>query len=262
MSEKPYKPSRRKVERAHKSGKTYKCQLITSAFVIFALFQGALFFGGHLPWVGYKILLEYGVELEMVRLHQAGTEAWYYLLNFVGGCLILSCLLCVFGALLQGVRISPEAVMPKAARLNPIGGIQRVLRSAVTGILPLFTKLLFLSLVLASVLLPEIRSLAAVAGSPADLLRVWHSAASWIVNCGAAGLLVLGLGEYMVRKRRFYRELGMSHEEMRRELREDEGDPALKAQRMAWFQALLFSGVPRRLRGTQVVIVKRAKGIN
>src|SRR6185295_10003714 len=61
-------------------------------------------------------------------------------------------------------------------------------------------------------------------------------------------LLVLGVLDYFKKRRAFYRELGMSLDEVRREHREEEGDPLIRSIRRSMQQALVYQDLVERVR--------------
>lgn len=70
-------------------------------------------------------------------------------------------------------------------------------------------------------------------------------------------LSVLSGLDYWVRRRAFMRSVSMSAEELKQELKQDEGDPALKSYRRSLHEALALQDLARRIRTTRVIIVER-----
>jgi len=73
-------------------------------------------------------------------------------------------------------------------------------------------------------------------------------------------LLVFGVVQLLWRHWRFMAENGMSFEELKREYREDEGDPYQKAERRGLHEALLLQQLEQRVRKASVILIDR--GIN
>ena len=73
-----------------------------------------------------------------------------------------------------------------------------------------------------------------------------------------AGLLFLGGVEYLLKRRRYMRDLSMTHDELRQELREEEGDPFVKAARNMLHSSLAYEEMAARVRASKVLIVERA----
>ena len=143
------------------------------------------------------------------------------------------------------------------AGIDPAGGVKKIVkglcRSYVTllkaaGLAAVFC--LTIGSVADRVLFDAVaESSQALALGRSMMLRVWCPA--------LAALLVLGLTEYMLERRRFTAELSMSLDELRQEMKDDEGDPHVKASRRQMHRALAYEELVARVRASRVVIVER-----
>ena len=80
----------------------------------------------------------------------------------------------------------------------------------------------------------------------------------WELLCIAAVVLILwGIADFGLKRRVFYRELSMSYDELKREVRDQEGDPHLKSARFAEHQSFLQQDLVARVRKSKVIIVER-----
>lgn len=61
--------------------------------------------------------------------------------------------------------------------------------------------------------------------------------------------------EYFVKKRRYNCELSMSIDELKREYKEDEGDPHIKSQRKSLHEAILMQKIEEKVKKAKVIIV-------
>ena len=68
---------------------------------------------------------------------------------------------------------------------------------------------------------------------------------------------VLGIGERWYRKYDFLKEQRMTDEEIRREMKDSEGDPLVKSQRRTLYKELALGEMKQRVRQARVIIVKR-----
>jgi flagellar biosynthesis protein FlhB len=68
---------------------------------------------------------------------------------------------------------------------------------------------------------------------------------------------LLGGADLLVQRLKFKRELGMTYEELQKELKEDEGDPHVKGNRQAMQRALTYGEVMQRVRQAKVIVVER-----
>lgn len=161
------------------------------------------------------------------------------------------------GALVAGVAqvgIAPLAPSFQWARLDPLAGVRRLLGGRALGEL---AKSGVLILLVGDVLSGSLRRLAgALAGI--DGARV-----QWAVigrEVQRLSLELLGLGavlagvDYLLQRWRVERELRMTRQEMREELRETEGDPFWRARRRERARALARVRMMRQVERATVVV--------
>jgi flagellar biosynthesis protein FlhB len=142
------------------------------------------------------------------------------------------------GALQTGGHLSLEPLAPRLERVDPVRGLARLLSPARLAALGL--GLLKSALVVAAALHGWRDGAAVLAQLPrteapgaALLALLWPLA--WRL-CGA--LLLLGAADLLVVRWRHRRRLRMSRDEVRREAREDQGDPRLRSERRRVHRAL------------------------
>jgi len=157
------------------------------------------------------------------------------------------------GLLATGANFAPGALSPRADRLDPFRGLRRLAAPANLAAVALgIAKGAVLVAVAAAWFRGAAAGLAGLArAEPSALLRaspaLLELALRLAVVFAAFGLLDLALA-----RRRHRRALRMSREEVRREQREDEGDPAHRAERRRIHRALLQAGPVRK--ATVVVV--------
>ncbi len=137
------------------------------------------------------------------------------------------------GVLQVGARVAPEALAFRWDRLDPVRGLRRLVSPA---------QLLQIGLRLAEValaLLLAARRLSGAARALSQLPRLEPAAAAAVAapllraltwEIGAL-LLAFGLADLGIQRRRHRRALMMTREEVRRDQREEEGHPHLRAER-------------------------------
>jgi type III secretion protein U len=170
----------------------------------------------------------------------------------VGACALAAALA---AAVLQaGIGFHPAAVRPRLDRLHPGRGLERLLAPAQLARVALALgkgTVLFAVLwewwrgaasTLAS--LPRIRG----PGAAASAIPLVASLALRL----AVALGVIGLVDLALERRRVHRALRMTRDEVRRELRDDEGDPERRAERRRAHRALVETGLIAR--ATVVVV--------
>ncbi len=250
MSEKKYKPTRRKLREARKQGDVVHSRELNSlaAFVALwiCLWLGGSYWWRHLANIVDRAMLAVGAT--------SGTAPGPWIdaaqslaLDMVW---ILGPLLCVgvaavvlVGGLQTRGMISFTPIVPKFERLNPA---QRLRTLFSTRHVFDLGKMLFKTLALLGVLFYCIRgsldSLAKTAYAPVgDLLPV-GATLIWRLMGGMAVVFAMGAGlDYAHQFYEFLKKHKMSIEELRRDYRETDGDPHTKSRRRAVARDLLFN---------------------
>jgi type III secretion protein U len=158
------------------------------------------------------------------------------------------------GAVQAGLGFHPAALRPSLARLDPLRGLRRLCAPAQLGRAAL-------ALGKAAALLAILLGWWRHAARPlASLPRAAGVGASWggvalltpLLLRLAAALALVGLVDLALERRRLRGALLMTRDEVRRELREDEGDPARRAERRRVHRALVEAGAVAR--ATVVVV--------
>ena len=168
----------------------------------------------------------------------------------------------VLGAVVAGLATSgwsPSAtvIAPRLERLDPLAGLRRLLswrmlaellRSAlVAGVLLAVVGAGAWALLPSALRLPASGVAVGLGLLRPEALRVWGRA---VVVAAALGALDL-----LLARRRHRLSLRMSRDELRREHREQEGDPRHRAHRRAAHRQLLLAGRARGVKAASVVVV-------
>jgi flagellar biosynthesis protein FlhB len=152
-----------------------------------------------------------------------------------------------------GIGLSWGALRPRWERLDPIAGLRRLAS-------PASLALAALGLVQAAALVgiacawlgAEASSLASLPrGNPAALLRASGRVGDLALRLAGAAL-AFGLAHAAISRWRYRRSLRMTPDEVRRERKDDEGDPLHRAMRRRLHRALLEAGPVAR--ATVVVV--------
>jgi type III secretion protein U len=154
---------------------------------------------------------------------------------------------------LAGPGLSPEALRPRWDRIDPAAGLRRLLSPGQAALALLG---LLKAAALVAVALAWLRAAAAgLSGlpraGPAGLLRAAPLLFDLALRLAAASL-AFGLGDAALARWRHLRSLRMTRDEVRREQKDDEGDPLHRAERRRRHRALLEAGPVAR--ATVVVV--------
>jgi type III secretion protein U len=163
----------------------------------------------------------------------------------------------VGGLASAGWAPSAAVLVPRLERLDPLAGLRRLFtwRTVTELGRSLLVALLLGGALVAgawNLLSPALRLVVVDAGPGFLLLRPAALSLWWRALVLAVGIGVLDL---MLARRRHHRSLRMSRDEVRREHREQEGDPRHRAHRRAAHRQLLVAGRARGVKAASVVVV-------
>jgi flagellar biosynthesis protein FlhB len=160
-------------------------------------------------------------------------------------------------AFVQGGGLwAPARIAPDFARLSPVSGLASLFSlPRVFGVARSLTAALAVGAIGYAVLLAALPGLVFSSG---ELLRASHVAARASQNLGYYAAIVgllLGTIDWGVTRRAWQKRWMMSRDEVRREAREGEGDPELKAARRRAHQEVLSNLAIHAVKDASVLIV-------
>jgi type III secretion protein U len=255
MSDKTEQPSPKRLRDARRKGQIPRSRLLSSSAVTLG---GLLGFTAFAP-AGFEHLKAWTAQL---LLHQEASgvleEGLWLLVRLsspaLGGALLGALLASVA---MVGLELNTEHVTPKLERISPLQGFKRLfsVRSLVE-----VGKALLVVAVVAVLVWREVREV-----GPDALRAAWLDGALGLT--GLVGrlaplarslawfLLVLGVADYALARRRHIKDLMMTREEVKREYKESEGDPRHKAHRKALHKQLAQGGAARGVQKATAVVV-------
>jgi len=156
-----------------------------------------------------------------------------------------------------GFWFATGLLKPKFSRLNPLQGLKRMFGPMAVWQL---TKALLKSAVLAAVVYFSVRRLVpTIMGSGSlplhALVGEAVDAAIGLVRYAAIAGLVMALADFAVVRRRNNKQLKMTRQELKEEMRESEGDPIVRSARRARQMALRRSRMLQDVATADVVVV-------
>lgn len=234
--EKTLPASPRKIQRAREKGNVAKSQDLSAAVMLLAAFLALWGLGppafrglmgiGRFYFAEAHLLLLNDPDMQLLLLH-AVMRSGLVVLPFMG-VLVLAGLM--INVAQFGILFSSEALTPKFEKLNPILGFQRFV--SLRTLVELIKSLMKLTLI-ASITWLSLR------GRWEDILSLTHmspwdgSAAAWGLVLMlwwrvALVMLVIGLFDFAFQRWQHGRDLMMTQQEARQELKELEGDPKIR----------------------------------
>ncbi|ATB27855.1 EscU/YscU/HrcU family type III secretion system export apparatus switch protein [Melittangium boletus] len=255
MSGKTEPPSAKRLREARRKGRIPRSRLLSSSVVTLGGLLGVL----AVAPLGFRQLQDWTVRL-MLSQEPTGAlrEAGGWMVLWAGPPLLAAWLASLgVSVATSGLELNAEHAMPKLERIHPMEGLKKLF-----SVRPFIE--LGKALCVAAVMTWLVWSTALDEG--ADVMRtVWREGPDGVVHLlGRLGslarrlawvLVVLGVGDYVLARRRHMKELMMTREEVKREHKESEGDPHHKGQRRAAHRQLAAGGSARGVKKASVVVV-------
>lgn len=230
-------PTPRRRTEARTKGQVARSQDLTSAAILLAAFSGLYYLGPTLcqfliAMIAAALSGESPESLTALRplASAMGMELGKQLLPLLGGLLLVSLIVLLIQV---GWLFTWQPLMPSLSKVNPLNGLMRLfsVRSAMMAAIN-FVKLLFVGGV--AYLTLGGSAAAVLSATSLEFQDIIILSATLIFELGmklAAALLVLALIDFLWQRHRHERDLRMTKEEVKDELRSMEGDPQIKRRR-------------------------------
>ncbi len=131
-----------------------------------------------------------------------------------------------------GFHITPKALSPKANRISPASGLKRLFSvSGFVETLKSLGKIVLIGWISYATLQPEIHSIPLLCNRPLSGALSYAAAIAFKVTIRVwIALVFLALLDYLFQRWNYERELRMTKQEVKEEMKETEGDPQVKAR--------------------------------
>jgi flagellar biosynthesis protein FlhB len=163
----------------------------------------------------------------------------------------------VVGFLQSGGLLTLQPLAPRADKLNPLAGLGRLVsRDRLFELGKALVKMAIVAAVAWTAIRPHLGELPRLAGAPPARAAAftWSLVSSLLVRVAVA-YAVVGVADLLWQRWRWRRGLRMTREEVKREHKEDEGDPQHKAERRRLHQEILRHAMVEAVRSADVVVV-------
>jgi flagellar biosynthesis protein FlhB len=264
--DKTEQPTPKRLQEARKKGQIFKSADLTQS-VLFLTGAAVLSFAGPTLVGGLKMLMIESLDARLLsaspdsnllvaRIRDASVK--FLLLSLP---LLVALVVAAFAAdfaQLRGFIFAPAVLSPKFTKLNPISGLQNILFKPKTY-LELVKNLIKFAIIfwiaystvssgLRDLIVSSRLGLAQVAVLGPKLLF------GLLFKVGGV-FLILGAADFMLQRKAFLKGLMMSKEEVKREFKEQEGNPEVKGHRRALHMALLRENAAKRVPQANAVVV-------
>lgn len=266
MSEqKTEKPTSKKLRDARKKGQVSKSRDITQS-LLFLTAVAVLAFGGPTLIVGAKALFTDSFRPELLtgelrgdelirRLGYAGSQLILFSAPFLAAVTVVA--VAVEFAQVQAL-FAPEAIKFKPDKLNFIKGLQNIFFKPKTYLELLKNLLKFglVSALLYFVIRGSLRDIILSArASPETTGKLAASLMMALLFRVGVLFLLMGAADFFLQKKLYLKELMMTKYEVKKEYKEEEGDPHIRQQRRHIHQEILAQSMVQNVPRADVVVI-------
>jgi len=230
-------PTPRRRTEARSKGQVARSQDLTAAVLLFAAFGGLYFFGPPLAMVLTAMIaasLSSDAPDSLATLwpfaSAMGSQLVRYMLPLLGGLFVVGLVVLYVQV---GWLFTWQPLMPSLAKVNPLNGIMRLFsaRSAMMAAINL-CKLVFVACVAWFTLSGSASAVLSATGLEFQDIIALSAMLTFELGLKlSAALLILALLDFLWQRHRHERDLRMTKEEVKDELRSMEGDPNIKRRR-------------------------------
>jgi flagellar biosynthetic protein FlhB len=230
-------PKRR--EEARKKGQVVRSRMLLPAAILVGAAPVLLFAGKELLVrmgrlvSGFFYLAGERRELAREDLFTLSWESMLLFLPFLVPLFAGVVLAGVGGGLLQtGFLWTTETLSPDFSRLNPLTGLRRLVSlDAVIEVMKALLGIACLGVLGFFFFRADLAALSSLTSfEVGDILLYGSQKGTWLLKAGAGIMGVLAGLDYLLQRRRTEKQLRMSRQEIKEEMREQEGDPMLKGR--------------------------------
>lgn len=247
--EKTEQPTRRKLKDARKKGTVTKSADLVAAVLVLAVI-GACKFGSHLLLdalhQGIDLALDFcATDRSMAALH-AALERMLALAGIA--CCVVSFIAMIAATLTigaqVGVQIAFDPVVPKFDRLSPAAGFKKIFsKRSLIDLLKMTVKAILIGMALWKTVESMIPLITTAMYEPLPLLSsILWDALFKLLFVTAMLFLAVGAGDWKIQHWLMVRSQRMSKDEVKRELKEREGEPKMKHERRKRARELVQGG--------------------
>jgi flagellar biosynthetic protein FlhB len=162
----------------------------------------------------------------------------------------------VAGFLQVGAIFALDPLKPQFKKLNALEGMKNWFKAQTfIELAKNLAKIIVVFYLAYSTLRGEIATVLRTTNIPiADAAALTGSLIFRFVVKVCLAFLVISVIDFMVQKKQFMKQMRMSKEEVKREYKQDEGDPLIKSQRKHLHREMIFSDVKQAVRTSDAVV--------
>lgn len=254
-SNKTEKPTKKRLEDSAKKGQSFKSKDLIIACLTLGGIAYLVSYGSFNEFMGIiKIIIADNFDQSMADYSLAvfgiGLK---YLIPFMLLCLVCSAL----PALLQaGFVLATEALKPNLSALNPVEGAKKLF--SMRTVKDTVKTLLYLSSFVVAAIICwkkyKVEIFSQLNGNVVDIAVIWRELLlALVLTCLACALIVLlldAIAEYFLTMK----DMKMDKEEVKREMKEQEGNPEVKSKRREVHMEILSEQVKSDIENSRLIV--------
>lgn len=245
MSEKTEKATPKQLRDAREKGQVGQSQDLTKLLVLLAVSEATLGLADEsVDKLKHLLSLSYqGIGQPFIQtVEQLASEGGTVLLSFIMLSVGMAMLMRLVGSWIQiGFLFAPKALKLDINKINPFSHAKQMFSAQnLTTLLLSLLKAAAIASTLYTVIKPALGTLILLADT--DLTTYWHALVQLfqhILRTVLGMLLVIGMIDYALQKYFHAKKLRMSHEDIKKEYKQAEGDPHVKGHRRQLAHELL-----------------------
>ncbi|MCG8402585.1 MAG: flagellar biosynthesis protein FlhB [Firmicutes bacterium] len=255
-------PSPRKLTDARQKGQVAKSRDLSAALILLAALVAIAMMKDSIVLSMQRLLLEYFSAGIVVIL--PGENLPYHLLDFLARSSLIIMPLFIIIVIVAlaanmaqvGIMFAPKAMEPKLSRMNPVEGFKRLF--SLRSLFELAKNLIKVIVVAASVYLviksrlPEL--LMIYFKTPAQLADLISGAMLVAAFAGGGAFLLVSVFDLFFQRYEFIKNMRMSKQEVKDELKQTEGDPLLKSWLRRRQREMVMNAIRREVPRATVVV--------
>ncbi len=259
----PATPKRK--EEARKRGNVAKTRELSSALLI--LTSGIVFFiyGSRFAELLMNSFYKYWLFVEVYPSDINGVIKIFasvikYILILTAPFFISAVFVSILSNIAQfGFIFSFDPIIPDLSRINPAEGIKRLFSlNSVVEFLKSVIKFLIIGFICYKVIASEMSSLNSLTSFSSMLFWLSRLSLKVILYSGIS-LLFISLGDYLFQRYQYEKNLRMTKQEVKEEIKEREGDPRVKARLRSLQRKLAMGRMMKEVPKSDVVITNPTK---
>jgi flagellar biosynthesis protein FlhB len=237
FQEKTEQPTEKRLEEARKKGQVAQSRELPLCLMILFTSIFLYFLASHGFQEMFKVYVSYvrniNLDIDASNIYGILSFAAYRWAWIMMPLFAILLVITIFGAVLQtGFMWSPETMEFKLEKLNPLNGIKKLFskRSAIE-VLKSILKIAILSYIAYSIILNELPTILSLPGKDAGMIVNYLGTTCFYlaIKVGVIFLFIAGL-DFLFQKWQHKKDLMMTHQEIKEEFKEREGNPLVKSR--------------------------------